>query len=55
MMKSDPVYKEAAKVSIVLFVLGAAEFLIFTAFMSFRIDILVDRINEFCVIVLDVI
>ena len=41
MMKSDPVYKEAAKVSIVLFVLGAAEFLIFTAFMSFRIDILV--------------
>ena len=40
-MKTESVYKDAAKVSAVIFMLGAIEFLIFTICMSFRFDILI--------------
>lgn len=40
-MKADSVYKEAFKVSIVIFLLGILEFIAFTAFLSFRSDIII--------------
>lgn len=41
MMKNNSVYKDAAKVSAVIFALGAIEFILFTVFMNFRLDILI--------------
>ena len=40
-MKNDSVYKEAFKVSAVIFLLGLIEFIIFTAFLSIRRDIII--------------
>ena len=40
-MKNNSVYKEAAKVSAVIFILGAVEFILFSVFMSLRLDILI--------------
>ena len=40
-MKTESVYKDALKVSAVIFVLGIIEFIIFTLFMNFRTDILI--------------
>lgn len=40
-MKNNSVYKEAARVSAVIFILGAVEFILFTVFMNFRLDILI--------------
>lgn len=40
-MKSNSVYKEAAKVSAIIFILGVIEFILFTVFMGFRLDILI--------------
>jgi len=40
-MKSNSVYKDAAKVCGLIFLFGIIEFLIFTAFLSFRRDILI--------------
>ena len=40
-MKSDSVYKDALKVSAVIFILGAIELILFTVFMGFRLDILI--------------
>ncbi len=39
-MKTESVYKEALKVSGIIFLLGIVEFILFTVFMSFRLDIL---------------
>ena len=39
-MKNNSVYKNAAKVSAVIFILGVIEFVFFTVFMGFRLDIL---------------
>ena len=39
-MKTDSVYKDALKVSAIIFILGIIEFAVFTLCMSFRIDIL---------------
>lgn len=40
-MKNNSVYKDAAKVSAVIFALGVIEFILFTVFMNFRLDILI--------------
>lgn len=40
-MKNNSVYKEAAKVSAVIFILGVVEFILFTVFMSLRLDIFI--------------
>lgn len=40
-MKNNSVYKEAFKVSAVIFLLGLIEFIIFTAFLSLRSDIII--------------
>ena len=40
-MKNNSVYKEAVKVSATIFVLGIIEFILFTVFMNFRLDILI--------------
>lgn len=40
-MKSNSVYKDAAKVCFVILLLGIVEFIIFSVFLSFRIDILI--------------
>ena len=40
-MKSNSVYKDALKVSAIIFILGVIEFAIFTIFMGFRFDILI--------------
>lgn len=39
-MKNNSVYKDAAKVSAVIFTLGVIEFVLFTVFMGFRFDVL---------------
>lgn len=39
-MKNNSVYKEAARVSAVIFMLGLIEFILFTLFMSYRSDVL---------------
>ncbi len=39
MEENNSVYKEALKVTVVIFLLGAIEFILLTAFMSFRIDV----------------
>ncbi len=41
MMKNNAVYKEAGKVSATILVLGIIEFILFTVFMNFRLDILI--------------
>ena len=38
-MKIDSVYKEALKVTFVVFILGVIEFILFTVFMGLRIDV----------------
>ena len=38
-MKNNSVYKEALKVSAIIFILGIIEFILFTLFMSPRLDI----------------
>ena len=40
-MKADSVYKEALKVTCVIYILGLIEFILFTIFMTFRTDILI--------------
>ena len=40
-MKSNSVYKDAIRVSAVIFILGLIEFILFTIFMGFRLDILI--------------
>ena len=40
-MENNSVYKEALKFSIVIFLLGLLEFIIFCIFLSFRLDVLV--------------
>ncbi len=40
-MKNNSVYKDAVRVSLVIFILGAIEFILFTVFMGFRTDILI--------------
>ena len=40
-MRNNSVYKEAAKVSAVIFILGAVEFILFTVLMSLRLDIFI--------------
>ena len=40
-MQTDSVYKDALKVTGIIFILGMIEFLIFTLFMKFRTDILI--------------
>lgn len=40
-MKNNSVYKEAVKVGAVIFALGVIEFILFTVFMDFRLDILI--------------
>ena len=39
-MKNNSVYKDAAKVCLVIFLLGIIEFAAFTVFLSFRLDVL---------------
>ena len=39
-MKNNSVYKDAAKVCLVILLLGVVEFIIFSVFLSLRIDIL---------------
>ncbi len=41
MEKSNSVYKEALKVTAIIFMLGIVEFILFTVFMGFRTDILI--------------
>lgn len=41
MMKSNSVYRDAFKVSLVIFILGLIEFIIFAAFLSPRRDIII--------------
>lgn len=40
-MKSNSVYKDAAKVCFVILLLSIIEFIIFSVFLSFRVDILI--------------
>ncbi len=40
-MENNSVYKDALKVSAVIFILGVIEFILFTVFMGFRLDILI--------------
>ncbi|MBQ3022833.1 MAG: ATP synthase subunit I [Clostridia bacterium] len=40
-MKNDSVYKDASKVCLVILLLSIVEFIIFSVFLSFRIDILI--------------
>lgn len=40
-MQTDSVYKDALKVTAVIFILGLFEFILFTLFMKFRIDVLI--------------
>ncbi len=40
-MKNNSVYKDAAKVCLVILLLGIVEFIIFSVFLSLRIDILI--------------
>ena len=40
-MENNSVYKEALKFSIVVFLLGLLEFIIFCIFLSFRLDVLI--------------
>ena len=40
-MKSNSVYKDALKVSAIIFILGIIEFVLFAVFMGFRLDILI--------------
>ena len=39
-MKTESIYKDALKVSVVIFILGLIEFIIFTVFSGFRMSIL---------------
>ncbi len=40
-MKNNSVYKDAMRVSLVISILGAIEFILFTVFMGLRLDILI--------------
>lgn len=40
-MKNNSVYKDAVKVSTLIFILGVIEFVLFTIFMGFRFDVLI--------------
>ena len=40
-MKNNSVYKDAANVCLVILLLGIIEFIIFSVFLSFRLDILI--------------
>jgi len=40
-MNNNSVYKDALKVSAVIFILGVIEFILFTIFMGFRSDVLI--------------
>lgn len=40
-MQTESVYKDALRVTYIVFLLGLIEFILFTVFMNFRIDILI--------------
>ena len=40
-MQTESVYKDALKVTYIVFLLGLIEFILFTVFMKFRVDVLI--------------